>query len=62
MISINVIDDKISGSYGDKTFCVDFNKEVYAIMSDLAEKANTAVTIEDYKKTLDLFEPLTVQD
>ena len=62
MISINVIDDKISGSYGDKTFCVDFNKEVYAIMSDLAEKANTAVTIEDYKKVLDLFEPLTVQD
>ena len=62
MISINVIDDKISGSYGDKTFCVDFNKEVYAIMSDLAEKANTAVTIEDYKKILDLFEPLTVQD
>ena len=62
MISINVIDDKISGSYGDKTFCVDFNKEVYAIMSDLAERANTAVTMEDYKKVLDLFEPLTVQD
>ena len=62
MISINVIDDKISGSYGDKTFCVDFNKEVYAIMSDLAEKANTAVKMEDYKKVLDLFEPLTVQD
>ena len=62
MISINVIDDKISGSYGDKTFCIDFNKEVYTKMLELAEKANTAVTMEDYKAVLEQFEPLTVQD
>ncbi len=62
MISINVIDDKISGSYGDKTFCIDFNKEVYTKMLELAEKANTAVTMEDYKTVLEQFEPLTVQD
>jgi hypothetical protein len=62
MISINVIDDKISGSYGDNTFCIDFNKEVYTKMLELAEKANTAVTMEDYKAVLEQFEPLTVQD
>ena len=62
MISINVIDDKISGSYGDKTFCIDFNKEVYTKMLELAEKANTAVTMEDYKAVIEQFEPLTVQD
>ena len=62
MISINVIDDKISGSYGDKTFCVDFNKEVYAKMLELADKANEAQTMEAYKSILDTFEPLTIQD
>jgi hypothetical protein len=62
MISINVIDNKISGSYGDKTFCIDFNKEVYTKMLELADKANSAVTMEDYKAVIDQFEPLTVQD
>ena len=62
MISINVIDDKISGSYGDKTFCIDFDKGVYTKMLELADKANEAQTMEAYKSILDTFEPLTVQD
>ena len=62
MISINVIDDKISGSYGDKTFCIDFDKGVYTKMLELADKANEAQTMEAYKSILDTFEPLTIQD
>jgi predicted transcriptional regulator len=62
MISINVIDEKISGSYGDKSFSVDFNKELYAKMQELAEKANEAQSMEAYKAILDTFEPLAQQD
>ena len=62
MISINVIDEKISGSYGDKTFSVDFNKETYSKMQQLAKVADECETMEEYQSVLDQFEPLTQQD
>jgi hypothetical protein len=62
MISINVIDNKISGSYGDKTFSIDFDKELYDKMQTLAESANNADTIAIYHTALKAFEPLTIQD
>ena len=55
MISINVIDDKISGSYGDTPFCVDFDEKVYKQMQDLAEMANKAETVEEYEQVLKSF-------
>ena len=39
MITINVIDDKICGSYGDKPFTVDYSKELYDQMQQLVDKA-----------------------
>jgi hypothetical protein len=62
MISINVIDNKISGSYGDKPFCVDFNEAIHVKMQILSAKADECRTIEEYKGILDMFEPLTAQD
>ena len=62
MISINVIDEKISGSYGDKTFSVDFNKETYSKMQQLAKVADECETMEEYQSVLDQFAPLTQQD
>ena len=62
MITINVIDDKICGSYGDKPFTVDYSKDLYTQMQTLADKANEAVTIEDYNSLLEEFEPLTAVD
>ena len=62
MISINVIDDKISGSYGDTPFCVDFDEKVYTQMQELAEMANKAETVEDYERILRSFAPLAKMD
>ena len=62
MISINVIDERISGSYGDKTFSVDFNKEIYEQMQKLQEQAESASSIEEYQTVLKAFGPLTAQD
>jgi hypothetical protein len=62
MISINVIDGRISGSYGDKTFSVDFNKEIYNQMLSLQAQAESAASIEEYQTILKAFEPFTVQD
>jgi len=62
MITINVIEDKISGSYGDTPFFIPFEKETYKLMCELADKANTAVTMEDYQVVLDEFSKLTVVD
>jgi len=62
MISINVIDDKISGSYGDTPFCIDFDEKVYAQMQELANMANKAETVEEYERSLRSFAPLAVMD
>ena len=47
MITLNVIDDVISGSYGDKNFSVTYSKELYESMMVLRGLADDAVSIAD---------------
>ena len=62
MITINVIDDKICGSYGETPFAVEYTKEVYDKMQELAEQAASVTTTEEYNNLLDSFAPLTIVD
>jgi hypothetical protein len=62
MITINVIDDKICGSYGETPFAVEYTKEVYGKMQELAEQAASVTTTEEYNNLLDSFAPLTTVD
>ena len=62
MITINVIDDKICGSYGETPFAVEYTKEVYGKMQELAEQAASVTTTEEYNNLLDSFAPLTIVD
>jgi len=62
MITINVIDDKICGSYGDKAFTVDYSKELYQRMKELEVHSQGIDTVEDYNRVMDEFAPLCVVD
>ena len=62
MITINVIDDKICGSYGDTPFTVDYSKELYTRMMELDHKAQGVTTVEEYNEVMDEFIPLCVVD
>ena len=62
MITINVIENKICGSYGEHPFTVDYSKELYDEMQDLANQANNVTTIEQYNDILEAFAQLTVVD
>ena len=62
MITINVIDDKICGSYGETPFAIEYTKEVYDKMQELAEQAASVTTTEEYNNLLDSFAPLTIVD
>lgn len=62
MISINVIGDQLSGSYGDKVFSVRYSKELYEKMVAVSDTLDGAETMEDYNKLLEEFEKLTVED
>lgn len=62
MITVNVIEDKIVGSYGETSFSVSYNPETYAAMMKLAEEANAAETMEDYNAVVEQLKPLTVED
>ena len=57
MITINVIEDKICGSYGETPFTVDYSKELYNDMSGLAEASATVNTVEEYNEILEAFAP-----
>ena len=52
MISINVIGDLISGSYGNTPFSRTYEKDIYEQMVELASQANTAATVEEYNGIL----------
>ena len=52
MITINVIDDKICGSYGDKAFTVEYSKELYERMQQLSHKAQDVSTVEEYNEVI----------
>ena len=62
MITINVIEDKISGSYGDTPFCVNYDEGVYTQMQELADMASKAATMEEYERVIRSFAPLAVMD
>ena len=62
MITINVIDDKICGSYGDKPFTVEYSKELYDRMQQLSHKAQGVSTVEEYNEVMEEFAPLCVVD
>lgn len=62
MITINVIEGKICGSYGETPFAVNYSEEVYIEMMDLSIQVESAETMEDYEAILKEFEPLTKVD
>jgi hypothetical protein len=62
MISINVIEEKIVGSYGETAFSVPFSKETYDKMVELQTTADSATTMEEYKACLEAFAMLTEVD
>ena len=62
MININVIDGRICGSYGDTPFSVQFTPELYEKLNKLAELANDAATMEEYRQFLDEFGMNTQED
>ena len=62
MISINVIGDMISGSYGNTPFSRSFEKDIYEQMLELSEKADNVATVEEYNDILAEFALLTTED
>jgi hypothetical protein len=62
MITINVIDDKICGSYGDTPFTVEYKKDLYDRMQQLSHKAQGVNTVEEYNEVMEEFAPLCVVD
>jgi hypothetical protein len=62
MITLNVIEDVISGSYGDKNFSVTYSKGLYADMLTLKDAADDAVSMEEYKEILSDFAELAKED
>lgn len=62
MISINVIGDMISGSYGNTPFSREYEKDIYDQMTELAQQADEVDTVEEYNKILAEFSLLTTQD
>jgi len=62
MISINVIGDMISGSYGNTPFSRSFEKDIYEQMLELADKADNVATVEEYNDVLAEFALLTTED
>ena len=62
MISINVIGDLISGSYGNTPFSRTYEKDIYEQMVKLADDADQAATLEEYNGILAEFSLLTTED
>jgi len=62
MISINVIDGNLVGSYGEKNFSVKFSEDLYKKMTELQTAADEATTMAEYTACLEAFDMLTVVD
>ncbi len=62
MISINVIGELISGSYGNTPYSRSFEKDIYEQMLELSKKADMAATVEEYNDILAEFALLTTED
>ena len=62
MISINVIGEMISGSYGNTPFSRTYEKDIYDQMVSLAAQADEAGTVEEYNGILAEFSLLATED
>ena len=62
MISINVIGDMISGSYGNTPFSRTYEKDIYDQMVVLSDEADQAGTVEEYNGILAEFSLLATED
>ncbi len=62
MITLNVVGEVISGSFGGEHFGITFDQEVYDQMVKLQSEANAADSVAEVKAILEKFAPLTVQD
>lgn len=62
MISINVIGEMISGSYGNTPFSRTYEKDIYEQMVELAGQADTVATVEEYNGILSEFALLATED
>lgn len=62
MITLNVVKDSITGSYGGTHFGVSFDEKVYKEMQKLQKKAEKATTMDALKKIMEKFAPLTIED
>lgn len=61
-ITVNRINDSITGSFRGKAFGVSFSEERYRQMKDLETRANEAGTMGELKEIEEAFEPLTHED
>jgi hypothetical protein len=61
-ITVNRINDSITGSFNGKAFGVSFSEDRYNQMKALEKQANEAGTMAELKDILDAFEPLTHED
>ncbi len=55
MITLNVIENKICGSYGETPFTVDYSKELYQNMQEIAKQAVNVTTVEEYNTLLEMW-------
>ena len=62
MITINVIEGRISGSYGDTPFSVNYDEVTYNKMVTLQSEAEEVTTMDEYNALMEEFAKLTVQD
>tara|TARA_Y100000768_G_scaffold387662_1_gene379705 strand:- start:322 stop:1494 length:1173 start_codon:yes stop_codon:yes gene_type:complete len=62
MITINVIEGRISGSYGDTPFSVNYSQDTYDKMVRLQTEADEVTTMDEYNALMEEFAKLTVQD
>ena len=62
MITLNVIDNKICGSYGETPFAVEYSESLYKQMMVLAEQAEAVNTMEELDTVLKSFAALTTVD
>jgi hypothetical protein len=62
MITVNVVNDTISGSYNGKPFGIQFSEQKYAQMKDMEAKANAVSSMEELTTILEDFELLTKED
>ncbi len=62
MITINVIENQISGSYGDTPFSVNYSEDTYRKMMELSDRQQSVTTMDEYNALMEEFAKLTVQD